>query len=84
MARRIYRDTAAEQRGAKKQRLAEILSVSVATIHRWLARIDKDSEEKRNAAVLNLWLQCYTQQEIEAAVLKWQRTKSSLLESCSV
>ena len=67
MARRIYRATSASERGTKKKRLAEILSMSEATIDRWLKRIDKDTEEERNAAVLNLWLQCYTQEEIADA-----------------
>lgn len=68
MARRIYRDTNAEERGQTKLRLAELLSMSYDTINRWLSRIDKDTEEERNAAVLNLYLQCYTQEEIAASV----------------
>jgi len=40
----------------------------MTTIHRWLSRIDKDTEEERNSAVLNLYLQCYTLDEIAAAV----------------
>ena len=68
MAARIYRATEPEERGAKKHRLSEILSVSYDTVNRWLGRIDKDSEEERNAAVLNLYLQCYAEEEIAEAV----------------
>lgn len=79
MARRIYRDTPAEERGTKKKRLAEILSMSESTIHEWLKRIDKDTEEERNAAVLNLYLQCYTQEEIADAVGMKRETVAKLL-----
>lgn len=68
VAGRIYRSALPEERGRKKQLLAEILSMSYDTIHRWLSRIDKDTEEERNAAVLNLYLQCYTQEEIAERV----------------
>lgn len=68
MARRIYRDTPAERRGEKKQRLAEILAMSYDTINRWLARIDKDTKEEREAAVQSLYLQCYTRDEIVGAI----------------
>lgn len=68
VARRIYHDTPMEQRGKTKQRLAEILAMSYDTINKWLSRIDKDEQEARDAAVMNLWLRCYTEQEIAEAV----------------
>ncbi len=68
IARDIYRNTNAEERGEKKQRLVEILSMSERTIDRWLARIDKDTKEETSVAIQNLWLQCYTREEIAESV----------------
>jgi transposase len=79
VARRLYRSATPESRGAKKQRLAEILSVSYDTIANWLSRVDKDTQEERDAAVQNLYLQCYTQEEIAEAVGMPQPTVNALL-----
>ena len=64
MAGKIYRATPQEERGQKKQRLSEILSMSYDTVDRWLKRIDKDEQEARHAAIQSLYLQCYTLDEI--------------------
>lgn len=68
MARRIYKEASVDRRGEKKRRLAQLLSMSYDTIDRWLARIDKDTKEERDAAVQDLYLQCYTQEEIAERV----------------
>jgi transposase len=68
MARRIYTATPVEKQGQKKQRLAEMLSVTLRTIQQWLSRIDKDNQEKRDATVFNLWLACYTEEQIAEKV----------------
>lgn len=68
IARTIYRGAKLEERGPKKQHLADILSVSYATIAKWISRIDKDEEEARNAAIQSLYLKCYTEHEIAEAV----------------
>src|SRR5881394_2490531 len=68
MARRIYSATPAAKQGLKKQRLAEILSVTLRTVQQWLSRIDKDNQEARDAALFNLWLACQSEEEIAAAV----------------
>lgn len=80
MARKIYRITAPEERGAKKQRLSEILSMSYDTINRWLSRIDKDEREARDAAVQNLWLQCHTEDEIAEQVGTTQQNANKLIQ----
>lgn len=49
---------------------------SVATAGQ--SRIDKDEEEARNAAVMDLWLACYTQEEI-AGELGWDKGTASRL-----
>lgn len=83
IARNIYRAANADDRGAKKQRLARLLSMSYETINRWLSRIDKDTIEERNAAVQDLYLQCYTQEEIGSAVgMPRQTVDDLLLEIC--
>jgi len=68
MARRIYHLTPAAERDAKKAHLAKILSISERTVRDWLSRIDKDSKDARNKRIFDLWLACYTQQEIADAV----------------
>lgn len=64
VARKIYNATSEKERKGKKARLAGILSVSERTIQGWLSRIDKDSKEKRDKRIFDLWLACYTQEEI--------------------
>ena len=60
----IYRATPQEERGAKKRRLAEILSVSYETVNNWLSRIDKNDEEEVCSSIQDMWLRCYTRKEI--------------------
>jgi len=48
----------------KKKPFAKILSVLPRTIQDWLSRIDKDSKEARNKRIFDLWLACWTQEEI--------------------
>jgi len=79
LARRYYNVTPAEERGTKKRWLADLLKMSERTIHTWLSRIDKDSEEERQIAVQNLYLQGYTQEEIGRAVGMPQRTVTDVL-----
>jgi len=67
MARRIYHATAIENRGAKKKRLADILSVTERTVDNWLSRIDKDDKEARDAAIVGMCLACKTLEEIATA-----------------
>jgi len=33
-----------------------------------LSRIDKDAKDARNRRIFNLWMACYTQQEVAEAV----------------
>ena len=68
MARRIYHATAERERDAKKKHLANILSVSERTVREWLSRIDKDTKEARDKRIFDLWLACWTQEEIAEAV----------------
>lgn len=68
MARRIYHTTHEAERDSKKKHLAKILSVSERTVRDWLSRIDKDAKEARDRRIFDLWLACYTQEEIAREV----------------
>jgi hypothetical protein len=80
MARRIYHVTPERDRERKKTHLAEILSVSERTIREWLSRIDKDAKEARERRIFDLWMQCYTQQEIAERENYDQANVSRLIE----
>jgi len=67
-ARKIYHVTPAKDRQKKKEELARMLSVSLRTVKRWLSRIDKDTKEQQKKKVFDLWMQCFTQEEIEEAI----------------
>jgi hypothetical protein len=58
---------AAAEREAKKEELARLLSVSPETVRKWLARIDKDEKDRRDKRILEMWMQCFTDQEIAEA-----------------
>jgi len=64
MARKIYEVTPLRERDAKKKQLVKILAVPDRTLRGWLSRIDKDSKEARDKRIFDLWLACYTQEEI--------------------
>jgi ParB-like chromosome segregation protein Spo0J len=68
MARRVYAATPERDRDAAKKRLAGILSVSERTIRDWLSRMDKDAKESRDRKIFDLWLACWTQEEIASEV----------------
>jgi len=64
VAHKIYNATPESKRKGKKAQLAQILSVSERTVQGWLSRVDKDSKEKRDKRIFDLWLACHTQEEI--------------------
>lgn len=66
MARKIYNGTAEKDRDQKKKDLAKILSVSERTVRDWLSRVDKDAKEARNKRIFDLWMACWTFDEIAA------------------
>lgn len=68
MARKIYHATPERERDEKKKYLAKILSVSPRTVREWLSRIDKDTKEARDRRIFDLWMQCWTQEQIAEAV----------------
>ena len=64
MGVQIYNATPLQEQDAKKKTLAKLLSVSERTVSGWLSRIDKDNKAARNRRIFDLWLACWTQQEI--------------------
>lgn len=76
---KIYNGTAIEDKAAKKETLAEILSVDYATVARWLSDIDAANIEQRNKLILSLYLECKTQEEIAEAVGISQKRVSEVL-----
>ena len=83
MARRIYNSTPEGERDATKARLATVLSVSERTVREWLSRIDKDTKEARDRRIFDLWLACWTQEEIAREVGCEQKEASRCVEGFS-
>lgn len=51
-----------------KQAIADDLKVSLRTVKRWLSRRDKDLKDERNRKIAEMWLACYTEEEIAKEV----------------
>lgn len=81
MARKIYSATPEKERGDKKKHLAKILSVSERTVADWLSRMDKDAKEARDKRIFEMWLACYSVEEIAESE---NIVKSTVSEVCSV
>lgn len=79
LARRIYEATPTRDRDAKKKQLAKILSVPERTIRDWLSRMDKDAKEARDKRIFDLWLSCWTQEEIAEECDCDQKTASNVI-----
>jgi len=54
--------------GMSYDEIASALSVGKKKVSDWLARTVKDNKEKRDRRIFDLWMACYTQQEIAEAV----------------
>ena len=64
----------------KPAALARILSVSERTVRDWLSRVDKDAKEARDRRIFEMWLACYTQEEIAEAVGITQQAVAKMAE----
>lgn len=51
--------------GLSKERIAEVLSVSDRTVRDYLSDEDKKLAEQRDRLIFNMWMSCYTQEEIQ-------------------
>lgn len=54
--------------GDDKQAIADDLKVGLRTVTRWLSRRDKDLKADRDRQIAEMWLACYTNDEIAAFV----------------
>ena len=80
MAVRLYGATPMSERQDKKTQLAALLSVPDRTLRGWLSRTDKEDKEKRNQRIWDMWLACYTQEQIAEAVGLTHRGVGQVLE----
>jgi len=83
MARRIYNATPERDRDEKKKHLAKILAVSERTVRDWLSRIDKDTKAARDRKIFDMWLACYTNEEIAEAVQITHQAVSLVLQEAA-
>ena len=68
-------------RAEEKDDFAQLFSVSKRTISRWTARRDKDLKAERDRKIAEMWLACYTEEEIaEAAGCSVQPIKDVVTE----
>lgn len=64
---KIYLSTNISERRGKREHLAKILGVSEAKLSQMLSRTDKEERERRDARIRDMWMRCYSQQEIAEA-----------------
>ena len=68
----------------EKERFADLFKVSLRTVSNWTARRDKDLKEERNKKIFDMWLACYTINEIEQEVDLAKSNISEVIKECSV
>ena len=66
--------------GINKTEIAEVLSVTADTVARYLTDIDAQLKEDREAKILDMWLACYTQEQIGKEVGVTGETVSAFLQ----
>ncbi len=66
MAVRLY--AVGKRNAEKKKELAELLSVSVRAVTDWVADLDKAERKERREKIADLYLKCYTTEQIGKAV----------------
>ncbi len=73
--RTLYEFTKVEPKTPKKERMRSHKGTAFRMVHLdgdnatdWLARMDKDAKEARDRKIFDLWLACWTQQEIATEV----------------
>jgi DNA modification methylase len=61
-----------------KEQIASDLSVPTRTVQRWLSRKDKDLKADRDREIAEMWLACYTEEEIAERVGLTQQAISAM------
>lgn len=69
--------------GMTKEDIAKTLSVSVRMVNSYLGDIDRALNEKRDRTIREMWMACYTQDEIAEAVGVAKATVNDKLAVCS-
>ena len=78
MARRLYNSG----QGVTMEEIAEILSVKLETVQKkYLADVNRQLKEEREAKMLDLWLACWNQEDIADEVGVDQKTVSNFLQN---
>jgi transcriptional regulator with XRE-family HTH domain len=54
--------------GDNKEDIANLLSITLRTVNNYLSDIDKDLRKERKQKIADMWMACYTQEEIAKAV----------------
>lgn len=78
MTRQLYLAKTYDRAGLQK-----LLSVSAGTLSNWLSDIDKAEREERKRKIQDLYLACYTAEEISEQVGIAARTVSDELDTLS-
>ena len=78
LARQLY-----SAREKTKEELRVLLSVNGETLRLWLKDIDKAQREERDQLIADMWLACYTEDEIAAAVELTQPAINKMTEEKS-
>lgn len=74
-ARRLYNSGA----GWSKEDIADILSVSKRTVNNYLQDVDKQLREERKQKIFDLYLACYTSEEIANSITMSRQSVDGLL-----
>lgn len=69
-ARRLYNSG----NGLTKEQIADALSVTLRTVNSYLQDVDRQLNEERDARIFDLWLACYSQEEIAESLSLSQDT----------
>jgi len=84
MAIRLY--AVSERTADRKRELSELLAVSSKTVERWVSDLDQAARDEQKRIMLEMWHQCYTDQEIGEAVDMTQQAVtaalSQILDKC--
>lgn len=67
--------------GLDKAEIAETLSVTLRSVTGYLVDVDRQRKEEENRRIAELWMACYTQQEIADATSIPQQTIARKIES---
>ena len=77
---KIWLETPPSEREKKEAHLCKLLSVGPRQLARFLSRTKKESKERARKNVFDLWLACYTQEEIADKLGLQQQTISGWLD----